>query len=145
MKEHYVSYSQAVELKRMGFDWKVDRSYTDVIKESAREEWDEEECQWSTVYDCNIYPKPRLDQVAAWLREEKGIDIEVVTILNQFNKTKYYKANLCYFDKDERGEDYANYKIACLNINSYENALSIGIDKALELLGKEVNNEGKGN
>lgn len=137
MKEHYVSYNQAVALKRLGFDWKCDRSYTDVIKESAREEWDEEECQWSTVYDCNYYPKPRLDQAAAWMREEKGVLVWATPDKQPIDDD--------YSDVELTGEwwwevDGKVREASGDTYPSYESALSAGLDAALELLGKEVNN-----
>ena len=123
MKEEYVTYKQAVKLKELGFDWKVDRSYTYVIKESAREEWDEEECQWCTVYDCNFYPKPRLDQAQKWLREVKHI-----YVYPEINCLKKWFAKAVDM---ERNEDLIWDGTM---FDTYELALSAGIDKALELL-----------
>ena len=129
MKEEFVTYSQAVKLKELGFDWKVEYSYTDVIKESAREKWDEEECQWCTVYDINYYPKPRLDQAQKWLRDVKGIDIEprVWLVGNKREYRPYVMPPKC--------KDY----IACPPEESYEKALSSGINEALELLTDKLN------
>lgn len=133
MKEEYVSYECAVKLKELGFDWKVEHSYTDVIKESAREEWDEEECQWSTVYDCNSYPKPRLDQAQKWLRDCKDMDVLV------FNNACGFGWEISKSNSDSRGttialfDDKGNDKDSGMWL-SYELALSAGIDKALEFL-----------
>ena len=129
MKEEYVTYEQAVKLKELGFDWKVEHSYTDVIKESAREEWDEEECQWSTVYDINSYPKPRLDQAQKWLREEKKIHIE----------PKFQYGRL--FNVRIQSETLRLYKVLNSGFETYELALSGGIDKALELLTDKLNDK----
>ena len=149
MTEHYVSMEQAKRLHDLGFDG-VDKYYvTESFCYGGNPDDFYQEGQMVDEYivyfinednedDYRGVPAPRLDQAAAWMRDCKGIDIEVVTLLNPVKMNKRYKANLCYFGKDEHGEDYANYKVACLNVHSYENALSIGIDKALELLGKEV-------
>lgn len=139
MKEHYVTYEQADKLKKFGFDEPCEFYYNP--------------CRELRVSkDCLLSPKitnkrfleaiaggmataPRLDQAAAWLRDCKGIDIEVVTILDPFRKTKRYKTNLCYFSKGKFGVYYSNYKVACIRTLSYEKALELGIDKTLELLG----------
>ena len=123
MKEEYVTYEQAVKLKELGFDWKVERSYTDVIKESAREEWDEEECQWCTVYDIHSCPKPRLDQAQKWLREVKHI-----YVYPEINCLKKWFAKAVDM---ERNEDLIWDGTM---FDTYELALSVGIDKALEIL-----------
>ena len=132
MKEHYVSYECAVKLKELGFDWKVGLSYTDVIKESAREEWDEEECQWSTVYDCNSYPKPRLDQAQAWLRD-KGMFLMIDPRYYQGDVVKDVKRCFIIQPLDDIGGQYRSERCGKL-FDTYESALSAGIDKALDLL-----------
>lgn len=133
MKQHYCTYEQSVALKRLGFDWDVRGYYTrDDNFQKVRE---------ITALNHNdtkkfkgLYSAPRFDQAAAWLRDCKGIDVEVSCIRYNLNK-KDYKVCLCYFSND-----LVEYKLVARGIHSYENALSIGIDKALELLGKEANN-----
>lgn len=132
MKEEYVTYECAVKLKELEFDWKVGHSYFDVIKESAREEWDDEECQWSTVYDCNYYPKPRLDQAQKWLRG-KGMFLMVDPRYYQGDAVKDVKWCFIVQPLDDISGQYRSECCGRL-FDSYESALSAGIDKALELL-----------
>ena len=143
MKEHYCTYEQAIRLHELGFDG-VDKYY---VTESFCYGGDPDDYyqEGQIVDEYIVYftnenneddyrgvPAPRLDQAAAWMRDCKGIDVEVSCIIYNLNK-KAYKACLCYFSND-----LAEYKLVAHGIHSYENALSIGIDKALELLGKEV-------
>lgn len=155
MKEHYVSYSQAVKLKELGFDWKCDRFYdgnkrlleSSIFSRTYRvsdywhnfNEYDRDNHRQSLYVSCSA---PRLDQAQAWLREHYGIYVSA----NPYSDySKDADGRICdewYFWSFElmrvpSGEfmDDANgeYK-------SYEQALCAGIDAALELLGKEVNN-----
>ena len=138
MKEHYVSYEQSVALKRLGFDWEVRGYYThDDNFQKVRE---------VTALNHNDTKKfkgllsaPRLDQAAAWLRD-KGIHISANPYMG--------------YDVDADGALYNEYPLwsfelmkvanadffddAGGNHESYESALSAGLDAALELLGKEV-------
>lgn len=146
MKEHYVSFEQGQALKRLGFKEEVTHYYTpeDAPKGKAWFTFSFTPCDHNHQPPKGVIPKcsaPRLDQAQAWLREVKGFDIEVTTVLrNPIKKSKCYMSNISYFSKDIDGNDCCNYVRAGIGIHSYENALSIGINKALELLGKEVNN-----
>ncbi|MDE5886449.1 MAG: hypothetical protein K2H46_02555 [Muribaculaceae bacterium] len=128
MKEYYVSYEQAVALKRLGFAERTTYEYTEIVEDSGREEWDEDEQRMMFIEDINYYPKLCLDQAAAWMRDCKVIDIEprVWLVGNKREYRPYIMPPKC--------KDYIAYPPE----ESYEQALSAGIDKALELLGKEV-------
>lgn len=144
MKEHYVSYECAQALKRLGFAEKVNHAYLkkisiepevsvgdlkEVHSKDPKNYNDNRKGAEKGLFFCSA---PRLDQAAAWMRGCKGIDVEVTCIIHNLSK-KDYKVCLCYFSND-----LAEYKLVAHGIHSYENALSIGIDKALELSGKEV-------
>lgn len=142
MKEHYVTYKQAVKLKELGFEgnglkhyihqgyYKVPNGYISPIKHDG----DGILVQFRKE-DAERIPAPRLDQAQKWLREVKGIDIEITTVLrNPTKKTRCYMANLAYFSKDIDGNDCGNYIRAGIDIYSYEKALELGISEALELL-----------
>lgn len=67
---------------------------------------------------------PTLELVAKWLREEKGLWIEI-------SKGGYEKSAHCFLN-DYIYENETSIK----EFDSYEEALSAGIDKAIEILKK---------
>ena len=127
MKEHYVSYECAVALKRLGFDWDVHGYYYEDFQANVAEV--------STPMNLKapgMVSAPRLDQAAAWIRE-KGWYIEV--FLNEPHSAYGVQVK-------EIPPYWRTYNITPKKTikdgGTYEQALSAGIDKALELLGKEV-------
>ncbi|MDE7180083.1 MAG: hypothetical protein K2N88_02660 [Muribaculaceae bacterium] len=131
MKEHYVSYSQAVALKRLGFKEETTHYYVKFKSDGEVKLWscnppDNHNARLSTNEVCSA---PRLDQAQKWLREKKKWHIIVEPRIWEqqvydFKLWHYYRG----YENANRGLDYL----------SYESALSAGIDKALELLGKEI-------
>ena len=75
----------------------------------------------------NFYVAPSLEQVAKWLRDKKDLWIEI-------SKGGYEKSAHCFLG-DYIYEDATHIK----EFNSYEEALSAGIDKAIEILKKNDN------
>ena len=147
MKEHYVSYEQAKRLHELGFDG-VDKYY---VTESFCINNNPDDCysEGQLVDEYIVYftndnneddyrgvPAPRLDQAAAWMRD-KGMFLMVDPRYYQGDAVK--NAKWCYIVQpldDISGQ----YRSECCGrlFDTYESALSAGIDKALELLGKEV-------
>lgn len=120
-----VSSEQAEELEYLGFPIKV----LDIVDETHRNGVKlnvPEDCYVSENY--YIRRCPSLELVAKWLREEKDFHINVrylfmTSFLN--NESKY----TFYYGTTELGKIlYAQ------NFNSYEKALSAGIDTAIEIL-----------
>ena len=118
--EDYVTYEQAVKLKELGFDWKCYTFY----------HWD----NWCGLSHSGIYENhnmfkkcisaPTLSQAQKWLRE-KGIDITPIPVTRD-DERKYRWA----LDRlNPRLRDWTDDII-----NNYEEALSAGIDRALQLL-----------
>ena len=150
MKEHYVSYECAKRLHELGFDG-VDKYYvTESFCYGGNPDDYYQEGQIVDEYivyftnennedDFRGVPAPRLDQAVAWLRD-KGIHISVNPYMG--------------YDIDANGALYNEYpswsfelmKVADAEFmndakgkhESYESALSAGLDAAIELLGKEV-------
>ena len=134
MKEEYVTYKQAIKLKKLGFDWDVNKVYH---RPSTLAEW--ELFPWHSEYkDWNNEGKfyrsaPALSLAQKWLREVKKIDVLV------FNNACGYGWEISKADPQSRGT-----MIAFFDNNgedepsgmwwTYEKALSAGIDKALDLL-----------
>ena len=155
MKEHYVSYSQAVALKRLGFAEKVNHAYLKKISiepEVSVGDLKEVHSKDPKNYNDNrkgaekgqfFYSAPRLDQAAEWVRDCKGLHVSPDPYLvcdYDTGGSVYYERYLWSFElKKIPSGDYM--KVADGGeYESYDEALSAGIDKALELLGKEVNN-----
>ena len=116
--EEFVTYEQAVKLKELGFDWKCDYWYYNVTK-----------CQVSVHgSDCfdfdNMTKSPTLAQVQKWLREVKKILI-LIDIRGINEKVFHWKI----FNSDI----FWTYS-SDVNFDTYEEALSVGIDKTLEIL-----------
>ena len=129
MKEEYVTYEQAVKLKELGFDgnglktyirqgyYKFPNGYISPIKHDG----DGILVQFRKE-DAEKIPAPRLDQAQKWLREAKKIHIE----------PKFQYGRL--FNIRIQSETLRLYKVLNSGFDTYELALSAGIDKALELL-----------
>ena len=137
--EEYVTYQQAVELKRLGFDWPCRTWYK----------------QEGKFYDQgipgNVNSSPRTQQIQPqsasapsqavamrWMREVKVIDINIYTLFEidctgkSIKRRRLYKIDI--FRKMRRvGIAHSNYP-------TYEAALSAGLDACLELIGKEEEN-----
>ena len=128
MKENYCSFEQAVKLKELGFDERTTYEYSEIVEGSGREEWDEDEQRMMFIEDINYYPKLRLDQAQKWLREVKHI--YVYPEINCLKKWFAKAVNM------ERNEDLIWEGTM---FDTYELALSAGIDAALELLTDKLN------
>ena len=145
MKEYYVSYEQAKRLHELGFDG-VEKYYVT-----------ENFCLGSDPYFFNTYsvgdlvndvvvyfvnenneddfrgiPAPRLEQAQAWLRE-KGIFLMIDPRYYQGDALKDVKWCFIIQPLDDIGGQYRSERCGKL-FDTYESALSKGIDKALELL-----------
>ena len=140
MKEHYCTYEQSVALKRLGFAEKVNHGYSRKISIEPDFSYGDAKdvyCKDPKNYNDNrkgiakgieFCSAPRLDQAAAWMREEKGIFVGVTYDNNMSNYNPYgFKVQI----------PMCNDR-STLGFHEYNQALSAGINKALELLGKEV-------
>lgn len=103
MTEDFVTYDQALALKRCGFDWPCDHSNP----------------------DCIAIP---LWLAAKWLREVKGIDIEIRVWL--VGNEREYRP----YAMPPKSKDFIAYPPE----KRYEQALSAGISAALELIEKGI-------
>lgn len=134
--ETYVTYEQAVKLKELGFDWE------------CYEFWDTTFCTDGTpvkirktkhnpkvcvMSECNsmleemgsdLITAPTMAVAARWLRETKGIDIELRVYI--VGKCREYRP----YVMPPKETDYIAYP----PYPTYELALSTGIDETLKLL-----------
>ena len=125
--EDYVTFEQAKKLKKFGFDWECNHYY------DKQEQFEQVVVSnYDNYYNCNsddfedACSAPTLSQSQKWLREVKEI---CVTSSIKIHKGKYkFNWSITLF-KEGRGiwDESVIY-------DTYEQALSAGIDKALELL-----------
>lgn len=136
MKERYVSFEQSQALKRLGFKEEVSHYYCHFKSDSEVKLWstnppDNHNARLSTNEVCSA---PRIDQAAKWLLKRKGYYIEVPFCagngVDQSDGWLYRIVNVISYEGIDCYITYA----------SPEDALSAGISKTLELLGKEENN-----
>lgn len=123
----YCSYELSKVLKARGFDEPCGKSIK-IIPGTEREEWDEEECQWCTVQDIEYYPKISLWQAQKWLREKKGIAINVIA-----HDGGAYDYDIVFLPNAVDCDcpiDRATFS------RTYEEALSEGITSVLKLIKK---------
>ncbi len=135
--EDYVSHPLALALKKAGFDYPCYFYYT---RKDAPDDH-----VWSTTseeapidYNRSVYAgcsMPTLAQAQKWLREKKRLIVLVDYILitkdaaNRWCFSVSSTYGLCDTDKDHK------------RYNSYEAALSAGIEAALELRGNKISKE----
>ena len=139
--EYHVSFEVAKLLKEVGFDWKCngvflseDGTQYAFIKADAA-------CDNNnSKYNPYNISAPTLDVAQRWLREVKGIYIEITTIENKRAVTNsdgwtfHYEYGKPTFDcdiKDERCEDMCTLYDS---FDTYEEAQEAGIKKALETI-----------
>ena len=150
MKEEYVTYNQAVKLKELGFDgnglkdyirqgyYKFPNGYVSPIKHDG----DGILVQFRNESAEKI-PAPRLDQVQKWLRDCKDVIViaEPIQCLSDYLTGKWY---FTVWKDGNRVRCNSNPNKECEEIwlfESYELALSAGIDNALELLTDYLNDK----
>lgn len=120
MKEDFITYEQAVKLKELGFDWGCDHYYHLYDEQSTLsalpkfENFNKFDKNWSA---------PTLAQAQKWLREVKETEVIVIRIDEDIYSYMIYGELVNVSSKT--------------HFNFYEQALSAGIDRALELLKQE--------
>ena len=126
MKEDFVTYEQAVKLKELGFDWKCNHWYHPLEPEKIIE------CQTYCNHNSfeRPYSAPTLAQVAKWLRDVKGLII--------YSEPRFYKGKkplLGYeYHLFNKKDGYYSHIESETIYDTYEEALSEGINEALELI-----------
>ncbi|MDE7466138.1 MAG: hypothetical protein K2M59_06920 [Muribaculaceae bacterium] len=145
MKEEYVSYECAIKLKELGFSEKVnhgysrkmriepDLSYGNIKEVHSKDPKNYNDNRKGVGKGHFFYSAPRLDQAVAWLRS-KGMFLMI--------NPRYYQgdAKWCFIVQplDDISRQYRSECCGRL-FDTYEFALSAGIDKALGLLTDKLN------
>ena len=128
--EDYVTYEQAIKLKEIGFDWECNYIY----KKDFFNQWIFFHCLRDAYRNHNqggesepiFVSAPTLSQAQKWLREVKGICVEL----------RIHPLYRNWFGKVFDLKDYPNINfVSDIDLwDTYEQALSVGISKALEIL-----------
>lgn len=130
--EDYVTFEQAQQLKQLGFDLECNHYYhlyDELPTLSVLSEYEN-----SNKFDKN-WSAPTLAQAQKWLRE-KGIEVGAFADFDgELPNGKWMwlmrKFNTHLYDTEFTEEN--------INYNSYEEALSEGINKALKILKEQEN------
>lgn len=134
--EDFVSYELAQVLKSSGFDWRCEYCYivnkhTKIVayqEYAGASDWNHAEIG-GPKYQYTHISAPTLWQAHKWLREVKGIAINVMANgKGEYCQTRAYLPN---YAGRTIGYDWAINGVYPL-YNTYEEALSTGISKALE-------------
>lgn len=119
--EDFVTFEQAVKLKEIEFDWKCREYYYNLTQRIIY-------TYGSNCFDFdNMTKAPTLAQAQKWLREFKKINVEVIACFSRSLDMWQWDCFIQSLEDDEVDENTINH-------DTYEKALSAGIDKALELL-----------
>lgn len=139
-RENYVTVEQAKALKRLGFDWECDGLYAKADEDSdeiellpCRELDNYNRENWATIY---CFSAPPLHLAAKWLREVKGIAINVIAHDNEWLRFKYSWNETYMQNCREKGKQWEEWSIVKHYgaHDTYEAALSEGITQILKLL-----------
>lgn len=124
--EDYVSFEQAQRLKQLGFDWKVNKGYSHFPGEKIKScNFQQEDV--NTIYSKWCFSAPSLAQAQKWLRDVKGIALNITA-----HDGGFYQWEKIYLPKAPEYEGDITPDIK--QYATYEKALSAGIDRTLELL-----------
>lgn len=124
--EDYVSFEQAQVLKDLGFDWEVMKGYAHFPGEKVKT-FNAQEENVNAIYSKWCFAAPTLAQAQKWLREVKGIALNVIA-----HDGGYYQWDGIYLPSAPKNVSTILYDKA--RFSSYEQALSAGIDKAILIL-----------
>ena len=137
-----MSYELALKLKECGFDEPCD-SYYDKACASDDEYWytkREEAYNWNGLdSDCQI-SAPSLYAAQKWLREKKGIAINVIAhdISDKYREGEYHWEEVYLPNFSEEGHQWHDWFIYGKHplFDTYEEALSDGLNQMLRLIEK---------
>lgn len=131
-KEDFVSYSQAVRLKKLGFDWECIAKYAvepdgkPILVGSTAFVFRNSEEKGRDV------AAPLLSQAQKWLRERHSLHVDIST-----HGKHCWTANIVGYDDEDIPKGYL-HPVNVEVFDSFEQALSAGIDAALDLLEEKL-------
>lgn len=125
-KEDFVTYKQALALKKLGFDYNCDYNYSE---DKELYKYDYHSDFYSDTSSDSDLPAPTLAQAQKWLRKEKNLYVCVeIDITDTVNNIFYWTIYKLPYKKQIR---------KTRNFDSPEEALSAGITECLKLLENE--------
>ena len=128
IEETLVTYEQAQKLEKLGFPQSYDKGYRDVyVDDDSDDRVHSGELIWmhTANHMClNVIEAPTLSLVQKWLIEEKHL---VVLVSFEFSG----KYSVVIYDSEH---PVGTLEAVLEEYSIYEEALSAGIDKALELI-----------
>lgn len=132
-RETYVTIKQAQALKRLGFDWECDHYYA-----IGGHDWHllrtEGGIPANFNKDIDAFPidcsAPALHMAAKWLREAKGIAVNV-----DAHYGGWYDWEIVLLQNAAEDIEVSNLSMWC---KTYEEALSEGINEVLEVLEEKI-------
>lgn len=132
-KEDFVTYEQAAILKELGFDWECNHYYdNDFSFQEYTQTYLTNYANWNKQYDdFHIISAPTLAQARKWLGEVKDVNI-VANFKFKKGQVKY-----SWYIVTDNGDRGICDSVENSMYDTYEQALSAGIDRALELLKEE--------
>lgn len=121
--ECYVDMEVAKLLKKAGFDWKCKYAY--IITPAGDMPTGEEGTMTESEIDTNwLAQSPTLDGAQKWMREEKGVEVNVICVyINHIKKYSYTAFTNEY-----------EHEIIDEGFGTYEEAQDAGIKNALETI-----------
>lgn len=121
----YVTYEQAMLMKDLGFDWPCDHHYTHT--QTLQDNYPIENFNEDNVTYCSA---PSLSVAQRWLREVKGIAINVIA-----HDGGFYQWEEIYLPDAPEYECFFQSDIK--QYTTYETALSNALDAVLNLLNNQ--------
>ena len=130
--ECYVSFEIAKLLKEAGFDWEEHYPRNFCYVNDNTELFDKSVLKNYIGEDDVIYLAPTLDITQRWLREVKDIDVYIFPTTNN-KRGCVYEWGIKTFGRAlwVEGQPYTN------QYETYEEALEVGIKKAIEIILKK--------
>lgn len=144
MKEDYCDYKLSLTLKACGFDEPCDHYYCAFDNETDVRFWSIHPAQsqngFTNLDRKVIADAPTLAHAQKWLREKKGIAINVIAhdYRDKYVESKFHWNEVFLSDIDRSGEQWRKYFIFGRHplFDTYEEALSDGLSQMLELITK---------
>jgi len=140
MEQKLISFETAKLAKEKGFEYKTIHCYDTsnppnnngaVSINPEGKNWNDDEKD----EDGELFSAPPQSLLQKWLREEKGISVDVFTSLKEKRKFEFGCDMMAYFNINDEWQTYNLNKFFV----TYEEALESGLKKALILINHEQN------
>ena len=125
--EDFVTYEQAVKLKELGFKYPCNHYYS-LDSGLLHEETENDQTNYIHCNSKYLISAPTMSQAVKWLREVKGVKVYVKPLFS----SEEYEYWISFKFRGYGGDEDYGVK------DSWENALSAGIDQAFKLLKEEI-------